>query len=49
MYALSKEEDVNSNQIDTLNLNNGVEKKLQSKSNWLGTYKAQKTLFMHID
>ena len=40
MYALSKEEDLTSNSADTLQLNNGVEKKLNLKSNWLGTYKA---------
>jgi hypothetical protein len=39
MYVLSKEEDLTSNSPDTLELNKGEEKKLNSKSNWLGTYK----------
>ena len=39
MYALSKEEDLTSNSIETLQLNKGVEKKLKFRSNWIGTYK----------
>jgi hypothetical protein len=40
MYALSKEEDLTSNQRETLKLNRGDEIKLKFKSNWIGTYKA---------
>jgi hypothetical protein len=40
MYALSKEEDVNSNQVSVLEANDGKEAKLNFKSNYIGKYKA---------
>ena len=39
MYALSKEEDLTSNQPNVLKMNDGKEQKLKLKSNWVGTYK----------
>jgi len=49
MYNIQYQEDLNSNSIAILAINNGKEERIKAKSIWLGTYKAQISNFMHLE
>ena len=49
MYNIQYQEDLNSNSVAILAINNGKEERIKAKSIWLGTYKAQISNFMHLE